>query len=243
VLRLPVYVWQLTRDYPGCEADDTRLPVCAVWFKTHDGVTWMGHIYSHPRAPVSTLGIGHLVRWYASLGLRFLPWCVPTAEDIPREADLAIQVLAGLELAGAPLQLAFDLEVEDTPNFWKGSPVQAEELIGRVRQRYPRAELTLVLYQDAEIGLNQIAPLFDGYSTMDYWTNYATEPEVQLLGSHQRLAGFGKPVVYGLPGDAPRSELAVALDWIRTQAGGRCVLWRRGIIPRENWDLVASFTD
>jgi hypothetical protein len=240
-LRVATYVWQLTRDYPGAEADDQRLPLSEVWFKTHDGPTWMGAISTHPRAPTSASTLADLVRWYAARGLGFVPWCVPTGEDAVAEADLAISVLDGLVAAGAPPRLAFDVEVEDTPNFWKRSPSELLDLVSRVRARHPSAELTLVVYQDAEIGLSQIAPAFDVLSSMDYWPQYGTHPIAQLQSSHARLTRFGKPVVYGVPGDAPWHELADALRWVHRHRG-RIVLWRRGLIPPDTWGLIARLT-
>ena len=238
-MRLAAYVWQLTRDYPGSQPDDRRLPLSEVWFKTHDGPTWMRHFDAHPRAPVSAASVARLVRWYAARGLAFVPWCVPTAEDLSAEAALAGEVLDGLVSAGAPARLAFDLEVEDTPNFWKGSPSELLDLVGRVRLRYPRAELSLVVYQDAEIGLNQIGPHFDVLASMDYWPQYGTEPLPQLEASRDRLRRFGKSIIYGLPGDAPPAELATGLSWVQAQ-GSQAVLWRRGLVPLETWDVIAS---
>jgi hypothetical protein len=238
-LRVATYVWQLTRDYPAAEADDRRLPLSEVWFKTHDGPTWMGHYDAHPHAPRSAGSLGDLVRSYAARGLAFVPWCVPSGEDLAAEAELAMCVLDALVAAGAPPRLAFDVEVEDTPNFWKGSPSDLLDLVGRVRSGHPTAELTLVVYQDAEIGLSQIAPAFDVLSSMDYWPQYATQPEAQLQSSHDRLARFGKPIVYGLPGDAPWPELSAALHWVHAHHS-RHVLWRRGLIPRETWDHIRS---
>ena len=160
-MRVATYVWQLTRDYPGAEADDRRLPLSEVWFKTHDGPAWMGHFDAHDRAPASSASVSRLAVSYLQQGVGFAAWCVPTGEDVAAEADLAIAVLDGLVAAGARPRLAFDVEVEDTPNFWKGSPSQLIELVSRVRARHPSAELSLVVYQDAEIGLSQIAPHFD----------------------------------------------------------------------------------
>jgi hypothetical protein len=240
-LRVGTYVWQLNRDYPGAEADDRRLPVSEIWFKTHDGPAWMGHFYTHPRAPSSLASVADLVRGYAACSLSCVAWCVPTAEDVAAEAALAGGVLDGMLAAGAPARLAFDVEVEDTPNFWKGSPAQLLELVTRVRQRHPRAELTLVVYQDEEIGLSQLAPAFDVLSSMDYWTYYGTQPLAQLQSSHDRLAAFGKPIVYGLPGDAPEAELVIALRWVEAQ-GSRAVLWRRGLVPLHTWELIARLT-
>ena len=238
-MRVGTYVWQLTRDYPGAEADDRRLPLSEVWFKTHDGPTWMAHYYAHPRAPDSSASVSRLVAWYAERGLGFLPWCVPTGEDLAAEAALASDVLDGLVAAGARARLAFDVEVEDTPNFWKSSPSKMVDLVSRVREGHPSAELTLVVYQDAEIGLGLIAPVFDVLSSMDYWPQYRTEPLAQLQSSHDRLARFGKPIVYALPGDAPPAELASALRWVHAH-GSRPILWRRGLVSSEAWDLIAS---
>lgn len=240
-MRIPAYVWQLNRDYPGAEPDDANLPLSEVWLKTHDGVTWMGNIYRHPAAPLSGASVTHLTQVYAQNNIRFVPWCVPTGEDIPREAEIATEVLDGLAAAGAPLRLALDIEVENTPNFWKGTPAQLAELVDRIRQAYSSAELTLVLYQDVAIGLNTIGPLFDVFSTMDYWNDFGTQPEVQLRGSLQRLAPFARPIIYGLPGNAPQVELVRALNWVETNGGGKAVLWRRGTTSHDNWDLVASY--
>jgi hypothetical protein len=239
-VKIASYVWQLTRDYPGADPDDAHLPISEVWVKTHDGVSWMSHFDDHPAAPGSTAGLADLVRHYADRAIGCVPWCVPTGEDIRREAELAHEVLVGLERAAAAPRLAFDVEVEDSPNFWKGTPDELAALVGRVRQASPRAELWLVLYQDTAIGLERVAPLFDGYVTMDYWNNYRTQPEAQLDQSRRRLAAFGKPIAYGLPGDAPSAEFARGLSWVARQPDGRAVVWRRGITLAENWALIAQ---
>jgi hypothetical protein len=238
-MRTASYIWQLNKDYPGADPDDTHLPISSVWFKTHDGVTWMGQIYHHPAAPVSSASVTHLVQIYAAQGIDFLPWCVPTAENIPEEANRACEVLAGLEAAGVPLRLAFDFEVDTTPNFWKGTTAQAIDLIHRVRTRYPAAQLTLTYYQYSTFAA--IVSLFDTLSTMDYWNDFGNTPEDQLQASYDRLTPLNKPIVYGIPGNAEPVMFQRGLDWLKAHGGPPYVAWRRGTTRAENWTAIASF--
>lgn len=238
-MRPAVFVWQFDRDYPGAEPDDRRLPISAVWVKTHAGSTWMGQVYAHPAAPRSRASVTHLAQTYRDQGLEFWPWWEPQGRDRDGEVARCVDVLKGIADAGLPPRLVFDLEVEPTPHFWKGTPGQVVELCDRIRAEVPEAELWLCHYQDTAIGLPQIAPAFAGFVTMDYWTDFGVTPEAQLWASAQRLGVYGKPVIYGLPGAAPAAEMARALAWVRDRRA-QAVLWRRGTTTAEVWQTVAA---
>jgi hypothetical protein len=239
-MRIATYVWEFTRDYPGAQADDRALPLAAVWVKTHDGATWMGDIAPHPAAPRSSAGVAHLAQVYAAQGIDFLPWCVPTGRDLAGETARAVEVLDGLVAAGAPPRLVLDVEADATAAFWKGTPADLRALVAGIRAAHPQAELVLCHYQYDEIGFAQIADLFAAFTTMDYWTDFGVRPETRLDWSYAHLAGVGRPVTWGLPGDATPADMTRALAWVRDH-GGRAVIWRRGTTAAPVWAAVAAF--
>jgi hypothetical protein len=240
-MRIPVYVWQFDADYPGARADDTALPIAEAWVKTHFGSSWMAAAYTHPAAPAGVESVVHLARVYQAQGIGFVPWCEPAGRDVLGEVARACDVLEGLQRAGAPLRLVFDVEAESSPHFWKGSAADMRALVEGIRARFPDADLCLCHYQHDEIAFDRIADLFTSFSTMDYWNDFGTDPIARLTWSHQRLAPLGRPVIYGLPGSAPAGELARALAWVRDTGGGRAAIWRRGTTPAVNWDAIAAF--
>lgn len=239
-MKTAFYVWQFDVDYPGPERDDRNLPMDEVWVKTHDAVYWMGHAYQHPAAPVSAASVAHLVQLYAQNGVRFTPWCVPTGANIDAETALACEVLDGMAQAGVEKRLVFDVELDSTPNFWKGTPQSLRRLIEGVRARHPDAYLILCHYQYAEIGFDQVQDLFDAFSTMDYWTDFRMTPEARLNWSYDRLAKYGKPIIWGFPGDATADDMARALRWVE-QRGGKVVIWRRGTTTPAVLEAVRAY--
>lgn len=239
-MKIATFVWQFDEDYPGMSADDRALPIAEVWCKTHAGPHWMASAYVHPAAPAGADSVAHLVQVYGAQGIGFVPWCEPTGRDLPGEIARASEVLEGMTRARAAPRLVFDLEVEPTANFWKGTPADLRALVAGIRDRVPRAELCLCHYQHDEIAFGAIADLFDSFSTMDYWNDFGVDPLARLGWSHGRLAGLGRPVIYGLPGNAPTAEMLRALAWVRDVGGGRAVIWRRGTTTAANWQAIAG---
>lgn len=238
--RAYVFVWQFELDYPStAPADDRELPARGFWVKTHAGATWMGQVSPHPAAPRSADGVRHLARVYADQGFEFWPWCEAQGRAVDAEIARGREVLDALRSAGLPPRLVVDFEVEHTGNFWVGTREDARRLIRELAQS---GEVWLCHYQDEAIWLPELGPMVTGFVTQDYWPDFHTTPEVQLLASTQRLAQYGKPIIYGLPAAAPAAELSRALTWV-AERGMPCAIWRRGTATADTWAAVRAAPD
>jgi hypothetical protein len=239
--RVYVFVWQFELDYPDASGthDDRTLPARGFWVKTHAGATWMGRISRHPAAPRGADGVMHLARVYGDQGFEFWPWCEAQGRALDAEIARGREVMQALKAAGLPARLVVDFEVESTGNFWLGSREDAVRLMAELAQE---GEVWLCHYQDRQIWLDDLAPHVTGFVTQDYWPDFRTTPEAQLLASTQRLARFDKPVIYGLPASAPPDELGRALRWL-AERGARGALWRRGTATAATWAAIQDAPD
>lgn len=232
-VKVDAWIWDFGLDYPGSSNDDTTLPLSRVTLKTHESSRWF-----------SAAQLAGYIDIYRQQGIEFSAWCVPTG--LVDDAALAISVLNDMRAAGiAEPWLQLDVEVEPTPNFWKGTPAQLEGVFSRIRSACPWAKLILCTYQfdDAAYGINRVAPYADWLCTMSYWNDFRTAPELRLQYEVSQLARHGKPIQFGLPGNAPATEMTRALRWLDPRGGLEIppIIWRRGTTTAETWNAIAAY--
>lgn len=232
-MRVETWVWNLDGDYPGVTNDDTQLPIGRACLKTHESSRWF-----------SAAQIAGFVDIYRQQGIDFSAWCVPTG--LVDDSGLAISVLNDMRAAGIESPwLQMDVEVEPTPNFWKGTPAQLEQVFARIRQACPWATIILCTYQfdNSFYGIDRVAPYADWLCTMSYWNDFRTSPEERMQFEVNQLRRHGKPIQFGLPGNAPSHEMTRALEWLAPRGGLEIppIIWRRGTTTRATWDAIAAF--
>lgn len=242
-MRVAQTVWQFDQDYPGVASNDATLPIDRMLVKTHDGANWMNTFDDHPEAVNGPDQIRQLVTLYADQGIRFVPWFVPTGRAMGTEQAMLTQVVQ--VLPDGQREIWFNVEREDTPYFWKGTPDELVALANTARRAAPDVRVVLWCYQyGAEFGFPQVVDAFDAVATEDYWNDFGTTPEARLAFSARAIGPTGKPIIYGLPGNAPADEVQRALQWIAAGSDPKykdvCV-WRRGTTTRAVFDTIAAF--
>ena len=234
-MRVRSWLWNFSTDYPGSTNDDTQLPIAEMCIKTHESSAWFS---AAQLAGFSTI--------YRDQGIEMTAWCVPTG--LVDDAALAIKVLNDLRAAGIPEPwLQFNVEVENTPYFWKGTPEQLANVFRTTKAACPWAHLELCCYQyGAEFDFAQVAamPEVERITSEDYWNDFGTSPEARLTFSYGKMAPHGKPMSFGLPGNAPAGEMTRALRWLddRGLLATPPIIWRRGSTTQATWNAIAAFT-
>jgi len=233
-MRVRTWLWNFSTDYAGADNDDTRLPIGEMAIKTHESSRWF--------SPTQLAGFAKI---YRDQGIEMSAWCVPTG--LVDDAALAIAVLYDLRAAGIDEPwLQFNVEVEPTPFFWKGTPAQLATVFRTVKAACPWAHLELACYQyGSEFNFPMIAslPEVERIASEDYWNDFRTTPEARLTFSYDNMKPYGKPMSFGLPGNAPAHEMTRALQWLDPRGGLEIppIIWRRGTTTRATWDAIAAF--
>ena len=233
-MKMDVWVWN-SGDYPGVQQNDSLLPIGRIWLKTHESSSW----YTQGQ-------ISDFMRIYAEQGIDFAAWSVPVGRHV-NDTDLNVRVLNMLRNAGIEQpKLQLDIEVEpQTGNFWLGDNAQLYSMIRRTKQQCPWAHLTLCMYQywgafDLDVcGLPEV----DQLATMDYWNDFRKTPEERLQLSINSLTGYGKPIQFGIPGNAPPHEMLRGLQYLddRRLLTVTPIVWRRGTTTAANWEVFRTF--
>lgn len=249
-MKTRAWIWQLNQaDYPGPDPDDRNLPISEAWVKTHNGIYWMGDVYSHPAAPRNTDGVRRLREIYEAQGIGFVPWCVPQGLAPETEAAIAVEVLK------ATGKLVLD--VEPYQWFWTGPFSNLHPYMQAIRRAVPNAWICICIDprygtygrytvdKYADIRFNEWLPYIDAVATMDYWDDFGVDPVWQIDHTWARLKDVGKEIIFTLPAVSPvekfRRGLARAVEvGTHQSAFGATSIWRRGGWTMANIDAVRN---
>jgi hypothetical protein len=247
-LQVEAFVWQLNKDYPGANPNDSNLPIRTVYLKTHDGTEWMAEYDDHPRAVSGAQSLRQLIETYASQDIRVAAWFVPKGRDVEKQLQMAKQVIdAGVEGLYADVEPFQGFCLEDCTflarNFWS-----------RLRAERPNAKLGVIYdprprwVEAAAIG-EWLAHANDALP-MCYWESYSGqgawgEPGGCVEQAYVDLAAIarGRALEYVpvLQGNSTPARFTQAMDAAAGVGSQRVAVWRRGVVPADVWQAVATY--
>lgn len=238
-------VWQFGKDYPGADGDDTKLPVRAVYIKTHDGTDWMSAYDANPKAVSGPRSVRRLIDDYNAQGIEVVAWFVPKGGDIDTQVRMAHQVLdAGVR--------ALYADIEPFDGFcYTDCGFLAEQFWQRLRQERPEANLGVIYdprpwtWWDSATAswlaeANTALP-------MCYWEDFVDQPPwndpAGCVGQARADLGVLAPsraleYVPMLQGDSTGERFLAAVDAARVAGSTRVSLWRRGVVTSAVWDAA-----
>ncbi|MDO8616909.1 MAG: hypothetical protein Q7T33_14440 [Dehalococcoidia bacterium] len=242
-------IWQFDRDYPGAEGNDGALPVHTVYVKTHDGTDWMSTYDQHPRAVSGPDAVRSLIQVYGGQGIQVAAWFVPAGLDIEAQVRMAEQVIdAGVTALYADLEPFRGFCAQDCQFL-------ADNLWTRVRAERPQARLGVIYDPRAHTwqasATSKWLAQADVALPMCYWDTFAGQgawgdPGDCVLQAKADLsilaAGKSLEFVPMLQGDSTPERFRTALDATLATGSAHASVWRRGVVSRAVWDLIAGYT-
>ena len=243
-------IWQFDRDYPGAEANDSVLPVHAVYLKTHDGTDWMSTFDTHPRAISGPDAVRSAIQTYGAQGIEVIAWFVPKGTDVEVQVRMAEEVLdTGVKTLYADIEPFRGFCAEDCP-FLAGS------LWARLRQERPGATLGVIYdprspYREWSAA-SQWLSVANAAAPMCYWETFSgqspwSSPQLCVEQGYldlQEMAG-GRSIQYVpmLQGDSTPERVLEAMDAAQSLGSSRASVWRRGVVPMAVWQAIAGYVE
>ncbi len=248
-LDLDMVVWQLSRDYPGAEENDSALPARTVYIKTHDGTSWMSVYDDHPYAVSGPESIRRLIDIYGSQGIGVAAWFVPKGQDIETQLRMAKQVIdTGVT--------ALYADLEPFAGFCNQDCDFLSNLWARVRQERPTARLGVIYDPRTQLWAPSATAKWlrhaDEALPMCYWETFAGQPPWDdpagcVLQSFNDLRTLvpGRNLAFApmLQGDSSPVAFTAAMDAALAVGATNVSVWRRGVVPMEVWDAIGSYDD
>lgn len=191
--------------------------------KALDGLTWMSQVDPHPDAIGSVDQVRQLAARAHAAGLKYFVWTNPRHDvNVDQEATLTGQLAQACD--------GLFLDTEPYRQFWgNDAPIgQAAHFMQVVRGVAPEA--FIALQPDprsnalAGIRIAEWIPSCSAISGQHYWTDFETDPRVELGNAADLGVQFGLPVMPTLPGNADPSS--VPTDLLGGFPG--FVVWRMG---------------
>ena len=207
-----------------------------IFVKISDGASWMSDFDSSEMAVADASSIDQWVTACQSAGLEFHAWCVPHGLDI--EAETAIII----EACSRPGVESLILDIEPYAHYWQGGEDAIRPFMLALRRglgtRYhigisvdPRP------YHKHTIFPDQWSPFVDSVHPQTYWRTFRNTPEGALQSVYDVWAGYGKPIIPVLQGDAVLQEQVEAHTLATQKHGAKGISWwRYGVISQ--WTAV-----
>ncbi len=218
--------------------------VTDLFVKTNDytasaGARWQGH-WDNKRA-LAIDGTESIDRWVQILGrygIGFHAWCVPRGLNTNAETDLIIQACL------RPGVKSMILDVEPYDGFWSGGRAGIRPYMLRIRSSIP-GSFHIAMSVDARtqhyasIYPQEWYPFVNSVHPQTYWETFRTTPDSALGEAYRVWAGFGRPIVPALQGDAQAADMKTAqtLAVQRHKAPG-VSWWRLGVISPQQMAAV-----
>ncbi|MGJ3241184.1 MAG: peptidoglycan DD-metalloendopeptidase family protein [Anaerolineae bacterium] len=206
--------------------------VDAIWVKTSDGSNWQGDF---DRSQMGINGPDDIDRWVTVLqahGLEFHAWCVPKGVDVDRETAI---INAVCQRPGVKSMI---LDVEPYAGFWQGGKAGVRPFMLKIRRAIggvfhigmsvdPRP------WHYASIFPDEWYPFVGSIHPQSYWATFRNTPAETLQQTYDTWAGYGRPIIPILQGDAPVVD-QIAAQTLATQRHGATGVswWRYGVISQ-----------
>ncbi|HZP26804.1 MAG TPA: dockerin type I repeat-containing protein [Dehalococcoidia bacterium] len=246
--KVDVFVWELSKDYPGANSNDSQLPIRDVYIKTHDGTDWMSTYDSNPNAISGPPALQSLMATYQSQGIGVTAWFVPKGTDVDKQVAMAEQVIdSGVEALYADAErwngfCAADCSFLAT-TFW-----------ARLRAERPNATLGVIYdprpqHWDASATAQWLASA-NVALPMCYWESYLGQtpwgdPKGCVDQAHADLDKLapGRPLTYApiLQGSTDPVRMQQAMRAAYQNNTDHMSIWRRGVTPAEVWAAITAY--
>ena len=207
-----------------------------IWVKISDGDHWMSEFDSSELSISGASSIDQWVKACQSAGMEFHAWCVPNGLDV--EAESAILV----EACSRPGVQSLILDIEPYANYWQGGAEAIRPFMLALRRglgtRFhigisvdPRRHHQHTIFPD------EWSPFVDSLHPQTYWQTFRATVENALQSVYDVWAGYNKPIIPVLQGNATLLEQTEA-HTLATQKHGAKGLswWRYGVISQ--WTAV-----
>lgn len=206
--------------------------VNAIWVKTSDGDSWMGDF---DRSNLAITGTDAVDRWVSILSqynLEFHAWCVPKGLDPDRETALINAV------CNRPGVKSMILDVEPYAGFWQGGQSGIRPYMIKIRRGIP-GDFHIGITVDPRpwhydsIFPDEWYPFVGSVHTQSYWATFRATPSDTLQQTYSTWAGYGRPIIPALQGDAPLVDQTTAHTLATERHGATGVSWwRYGVISQ-----------
>jgi hypothetical protein len=218
-----VWIWQFSIDGTAQEIAETLAEYgLAAIVKTHDGVEWMAKYDPVDGAIAGPGELETIAATFENAGVPFHAWSVVKGIDIPREVELASQVLE----AGARSLI---LDVEEGDSFWQGTSDDARRLGYELRVRHEFARIDITIdprpWKMLALPIPEFAEFADGIRPQLYWDLFGGQdhanayeyfgytppaegvtPEFMLETAREFLAPFDRWILPVGPGSVDDAE-------------------------------------
>ncbi|HXG36175.1 MAG TPA: dockerin type I repeat-containing protein [Dehalococcoidia bacterium] len=246
--QIDAFIWQLDKDYPGANPNDSQLPIKDVYIKTHDGTDWMSTYDSHPEAISGPAALKKVMDIYQSQGIGVAAWFVPKGLDVEKQLEMAKQVIdSGVKALYADAERFVGFCQDNCSylanNFW--SRLRAERpnaVLGVIYDPRPQhwgPSATAEWLAHADVAL-----------PMCYWESYSGQvpwgdPKGCVLQAHADLAKLapGRALQYApiLQGNTTGARIQQGMQAVEQVGATGKSVWRRGVVPAEVWNAIASY--
>jgi hypothetical protein len=208
-----------------------NVAVNALFVKTSDGANWQGVNDPHP-----TLGIFNadsVQMWVDELAARgddFHAWAVLNGLDVDGEAQRIIDV------CNVPGVKSIILDIEPYADFWQGPRENVRAIMQKVRASIPTGFHIGISIDPrpqhyAAIFSDDWKPFVDSVHPQCYWVTFQEPPDVVLQTAYNTWAGFGKPIIPVLQGNAVPADIVAARRLaVSTYKAQGLSFWRDGVM-------------
>lgn len=194
--------------------------ISTIKIKTHDGAALMGNITNQNGEPIdpsplafrSINDVHNLYQEFAGLGLDFVPWCVPTGQNLDAEVSLAIQV--GQACGGH-----LEVDLEQGQGFWTGDYAEIPTYFQRIFEAGIILDCCIDARPNSTLPWPEIAGYVRRWLSQSYWPDFqlpAADVVKDAVAFLRPLTGDTGQIGVVLPATAetelyPAAELAESL--------------------------------